>query len=489
MRIPGSIRLWLIFALACFVALAYWPSAVVLLGQWSDFVNITYTHGWLVLAVCAVLVVHSRREIAAAPAAPFPAAMAALLAVSFAWLVCYRASIQDLHITIFPLLFWLAVTAAFGTRIGRLMGFPVVFFYFAVPSWSQLADPLQYLTVEVMRGFLAVTGPPALIDGPFVRIPNGTFVVEEGCSGLHFVIVGLAVAALHGHLQQAPWRTRVAQLALMAALALLANWLRVYTVIEAGYLTDMHHYLVSVSHYWFGWGVFALALVAFFWLSTWLPAAPPPHGISHDSSANPGPADNGLRGVAITAVLLLVLPGLSGAARRMHPAAAADAVTHIQPQAPWAFALGSFDSSWMPAFKGADASVHTVLESRVGVRVEVFAVSYAEQRQGAELVGISSSLLGPHLKLSTERDVDSVRGRFREIEALDPAGAHSLIWSQYEIDGRRFTSGLRSQLWYGLRATVAHPSAALVAARTECAADCDTARHTLVSLAGSGSLR
>ena len=58
----------------------------------------------------------------------------------------------------------------------------------------------------------------------------------------------------------------------MAALALLANWLRVYTVIEAGYLTDMHHYLVSVSHYWFGWGVFALALVAFFWLSTWLPA-------------------------------------------------------------------------------------------------------------------------------------------------------------------------------------------------------------------------
>ncbi len=482
-------RLWLILALACFVALVYWPSAAVLLWQWSDFATITYTHGWLVLAVCVVLVVHARGEIAAAHAAPFPPAMAALLAASFAWLVCYRASIQDLHITIFPLLFWLAVTAAFGMRVGRLLGFPVAFFYFAVPSWSQLADPLQYLTVEVMRGFLAVTGPPALIDGSLVRIPNGAFVVEEGCSGLHFMIVGLAVAALHGQLQHAAWRTRVAQLALMAALALLANWLRVYTVIEAGYLTDMHHYLVSVSHYWFGWGVFALALVAFFWLSTWLPAAPARRATSAVDAVGPDPAGGGLVGIAGAAVLVLVLPGLSGAARAMHPPAPADAASHIQPQAPWAFALGSFDSFWMPAFKGADVSVHTVLESRAGVRVEAFAVSYTEQRQGAELVGVSSSLLGPHLKLRAVREVDSGGGRFREYELLDPVGEHSLIWFRYDIDGRQFTSGLPSQLWYGIRATAGHPSAALVAARVECGLDCRAARDTLRALANSGTLR
>ena len=55
----------------------------------------------------------------------------------------------------------------------------------------------------------------------------------------------------------------------MAVLSLLANWVRVYVIIEAGYLTNMQHYLVRVSHYWFGWGVFALALVGFFWLTTW----------------------------------------------------------------------------------------------------------------------------------------------------------------------------------------------------------------------------
>ena len=63
------------------------------------------------------------------------------------------------------------------------------------------------------------------------------------------------------------------QLVVMAVLALLANWVRVYTVIEAGYLTDMKHHLVSVGHYWFGWCVFAVALTCFFWLATWFSPA------------------------------------------------------------------------------------------------------------------------------------------------------------------------------------------------------------------------
>jgi exosortase len=489
MSTSGARRLWLILLLAVLVTLVYLPSAAVLFQQWGNFVNLTFTHGWLILAMSVALVLQVRQELARAPAAPLPAAQLALLAASFVWLVCYRASIQDLHITVFPALFWLAVTAAFGLRVGRLMLFPVVFFYFAVPSWSQLADPLQHLTVAVMRASLAITGPPAVIEGAVVRIPNGSFVVEEGCSGLHFMIVGLAVAALHGQLRHDPWRTRVAQLALMAALALLANWVRVYTVIEAGYLTDMHHYLVSVSHYWFGWGVFALALFAFFWLSTWFPHPE----LLHTSDELPAPVAPGSRseilGVAVAALLLVVLPGLSGALRRSQPLPTIEVSTLIHPQSPWSYALGSYDSFWMPVFRGSDQSMHTVLESRSGTKVEVFAVGYREQRQGAELVGSSSTLFGPHLKAGARQPVDSGSGRFMESEVRDPLGTRSLIWSRYEIERHPFLTGLPSQLWYGTRATTGHPSAALVAARVDCAPDCRTARDTLRALADSGSLR
>ena len=88
--------------------------------------------------------------------------------------------------------------------------------------------------------------------------------------------MGLAIAALHGELRRDPWRTRLAQLVFMAWLALLANWVRVYTVIERGYQTDMQTYLVRVSHYWFGWGVFAVALVIFFVVTDRLGPAPGP---------------------------------------------------------------------------------------------------------------------------------------------------------------------------------------------------------------------
>src|SRR5262249_15724334 len=168
------------------------------------------------------LVVGRRNELAAAPAHPWPLALAGLGSGIFAWLICYRASIQDLHITIFPALFWLAAAAARGWPLGPPLIVPVAFLYFALPSWSQLSNPLQDLTVVVMKGVLSVTGPPVRIHGSFIHIPNSTFEVQEGCSGLHYLIVGLAVAALNGELRHDTARNRAIQLAFMLLLALLA---------------------------------------------------------------------------------------------------------------------------------------------------------------------------------------------------------------------------------------------------------------------------
>src|ERR1700685_1004115 len=288
MRMSGSRRLWMILALAGVVAAVYWPSSQVLAEQWTNFANITFTHGWLILAVSLCLIFRARSAIAAAPAQPSALALIALAVCSFAWLVCYRASIQDLHITLQPAIFWLAVCAAFGFGVARLVIFPVAFFYLAEPSLAQLTSALQELTVLAMRAVLALTGPAAQISGDLIHIPNGTSEIEEGCSGLHFMIVGIAVAALSGELRADPWKTRSAQLGLMMALALLGNWVRVYVIIEAGYLTNMHSPLLA-NHYWFGWGVFAVALVVFFWVRGRLdPALPPLESAPQRAAAGAG---------------------------------------------------------------------------------------------------------------------------------------------------------------------------------------------------------
>ena len=488
MQLPGSSRLWLICALALAVALVFWPSTVMLYEEWSDFVNITYTHGWLILAVCIALIWRARHEIAAAPAQPWPLAALALVGAIALWLVCYRASMEEAYIAVFPLLFWLAVATAFGRSVARLLLFPVAFFYFAIPTWSQLANPLQSLTVLAMRAFLGVTGPHAQIDGALIHIPNGSFVIEEGCSGLHFLIVGLAVAALHGELRQDPPRTRVEQLALMTGLSLIANWVRVYTVIEAGYLTDMRSYLVSVSHYWFGWGVFAVALVAFFWLSTWFSpaAAPEPARAAADGVAPAGRRE--LLGFALALLLLAGLPELSALLRNSRglPEYAREPPAQTSPQ--WTAVPPDAQSPWLPVFAGAHEEVRGSFADQAGRSVEIYRARYLEQRQGAELVGDTSSVFGEHLVPIVQQDVSSAQGPFRETELVASGDGRSLVWSRYVIGRRVFLRGVSEQLWYGVNALFYRPPASVLALRVECLADCERARAVLRDFTTSATL-
>jgi exosortase len=481
-------RLYWIAALACVVALVYWPSSFFLSQKWSDTAGLTYTHGWLILVICIALVVRSRRELAAAPAHISPIAMMALALAIVAWLITYRASIEGLEVPLQPLIFWLAVTAAFGWSVGRVMLFPVAFFYFAVNVWY--GTPLQKLTVVVMRALLAATGPSSLIVGDVIHIPNGTFLIEEGCSGLHFMIVGLAVAALYGEQRGDRWPVRLRQLALMAGLALIANWVRVYTVIEAGYLTDMQSYLVRVSHYGFGWCVFAVALFLFFWLAPFLGREPAP------TPAVALPPESGtvtraqLAGLAGAAAILIALPLLNVLARLSHPAPPMpDLAAMLNVRPPWHAVPLDVRSEWLPVFAGADELQRRAFGNSADDTVEVLWVAYRTQRQGAELVGETSSVTGDALQARAERVVGSAAGRFREAELVDRAGSRSLIWWRYQVDGHNLVGPFTQQLWYGVNALVWRPPAALIALRARCHAACGGAHGTLQELVAHSGLR
>jgi exosortase len=488
MRAGYYARLYLIAALAIVVTLVYWPSTLFLYGKWSDTVSKTYTHGWLILLVCIALVARSRHELAAAPVRSSLLAGAALALAVILWLVSYRASIEGLEVTLQPLIFWLAVTAALGWAAGRLLLFPVAYFYFAVPIWY--GTPLKDLTVVVMRGLLAVTGPTALIAGDVIHLANGSFVIEEGCSGVHFMIVGLAVAALYGEQRRDSWPVRLRQLAFMAGLALIANWVRVYTVIEAGYLTDMQSYLIRVSHYGFGWCVFAVALLVFFWVAPFLgpERTPPPPAPVPPPSAAVRRAE--LAGLAIAAAILTGLPLINAGLRmsRAVPPLAHPAAT-LDPRPPWHSAPLDVRSAWLPIFAGADELQRRAFGNAADETVEVLGVAYRTQRQGAELVGENNSLTGDRLEARAEQVVGSPAGPFREAEVADLAGAHSLIWWRYQIDGHNLVGPFTQQLWYGINALVWQPPAGLIALRTPCRGDCIGARHTLEKFVAQSGMR
>jgi len=471
-------RLYWIAALACVTALVYWPSTTFLAGKWVDKVSLTYTHGWLILLICIALVVRSRHELAAAPVQPSARAAVALAVAIIVWLIAYRASVEGVEVPLQPLIFWLAVTAAFGWKVGRVLLFPVAFLYFAEPIWY--GAPLQALTVYVMRGALALTGPPAVVEGNYIHLSNGTFIIEEGCSGLHFMIVGLAIAALYGEQRHDSWPLRVRQLALMAGLALLANWVRVYTVIQAGYLTNMQSYLVRVSHYGFGWGVFAVAMFVFFWLAPYLgPESPPPPVVAAPAPPSALVRRAELSGMGIAVAILLALPALNTLLRMANPVAPLAHPAAFETQPPWQAAPLDVRSAWLPTFAGADELQRRAFGTTGDDTVEVLGVAYRVQRQGAELVGETSSLLGDGLEPLADQVVRSRMGRFHEAEVADRTGARSLIWWRYEVAGRNVVNPFIQQLWYGINALVWQPAAGLIALRTTCHGNCSSAHDTL----------
>jgi hypothetical protein len=196
-------------------------------------------------------------------------------------------------------------------------------------------------------------------------------------------------------------------------------------------------------------------------------------------------------GVALAAATLVALPAVSLLLRNLHTGAAPSLALAADPPPPWRPALVDMHSAWQPHFSGADQQQRLAFVNISGDTVEAYTVLYHRQRQGAELIGSGSTVVGGALRLRAERPVAMAATRFRENEVAERAPPHelSLIWFRYQVAGRDFVVPLASQLWYGLNATVSQPSAGLLAFRASCRPDCEAARRRLAAFAAAPAAR
>jgi EpsI family protein len=468
--------LWVWLTIALVTAL-YWPTALSYSRAWTDFDNRGNTHGYLIAAMCLALIYLRRGELTGPVLRAVPAAYVALAILSLGWLLAYRAGIQTAHQLIFPIILWMAIYAVFGRRIARSCLFPVGFLYFALPFWGFIGGALKALTIGATHIILHLIGLPVRFYGDLVQIPEGTFAIEDGCSGVHFMVVGLAIAGYYGELHRDTLRHRALLLGLAAALALLTNWIRVSVIIEAGHLTDMQSYLVRVSHYGFGWAVFAVAMTVFFLLASRIPAPPLEAPVAPGvTSVHPG-SSPAVPALVLAFAALALGPALVWIAMRGD--AAAIAVSPAPPRVPgWSGPLAAA-SPWRPIFVGAD-SEQLATYRRGGSDIEWFTADYAFQRQERKLLGFYNSILGNSGFAVLDQSVpDDGSGGFVTLQVLDREGAQSLLWYAYKIGPRTMTSALRAQLWYGVTSLTGPVDSRIVAFRAKCEPDCAAAREQL----------
>jgi exosortase len=254
------------------VIIACWPTSSAVWHYWVDGDNnhVLGGRGVFVTLLAFWLLYRARGRIAQAPARSAPWALPLLLAGGVAMLVFWNKGLTQLQALMLPTLVLLGALTVFGGAVTRVIAVPLAFLYFAVPAWDNaLGPPLQNLTLRVVSWAAPAIGVPASVSGSLLSLPgNMSIRVAQGCSGVGFLVEGLAIAALLGELEGAPWKRRLALLAGMIPIALISNWIRVLILIQVGYATGMRHVLVTRYHLQFGYVLFVSVLAAFLWLVT-----------------------------------------------------------------------------------------------------------------------------------------------------------------------------------------------------------------------------
>jgi exosortase len=233
-------------------------------GLWERWTDYPYDHALVIVAMSVWLAIDAVRNNTIEKIHPSFIGGAALVLVLTVYGACELAgSALGMQATLPVMLLALTATIA-GLNAALRLAFPILFLYFAVPVWDLAIMPLQQTTTAAVSTALHWTGFAAFIEGNLIHIPAGTFQIAEGCAGLRYFIVSFALATFYSVLYLRTWAMGLTLTVVALATAILCNWLRVYSLVVIGDITEMQHYLIAVSHSRFGWFVYGISLIPVF---------------------------------------------------------------------------------------------------------------------------------------------------------------------------------------------------------------------------------
>ncbi|WP_076417754.1 exosortase [Colwellia sp. UCD-KL20] len=154
--------------------------------------------------------------------------------------------------------FWLSFLAITVAGIHTLFRFnwyvifPACFLIFIFPLWGLLTNILQDISVIAVTYMMSFTNIPTYVEAQYITIPSGVFEIADGCSGLRYIIVSLAISSLFIFLYINNIKKALTFLSIAILGALITNWIRITALILIGDYTEMQSSLME-DHNTFGW--------------------------------------------------------------------------------------------------------------------------------------------------------------------------------------------------------------------------------------------
>lgn len=465
----------------------YWPTTRSMIEIWNR--SETFQHCFLVVPIALWLIWNERYKLAATPVRPFWPALALLAGICAVWAFGALAHAQVVsHFAVFAMI-GAMVLAVFGIAWVRVLWFPLLFLFFAVPFGEALVPKLMDWTADFTVAAVKLSGVPVYREGTHFVIPSGQWSVIEACSGIKFLIASLMGGSLYAWLMYRSPARRIAFIAASIVMPLLANWLRAYAIVMIGHLSN-NRLMTNDDHIVFGWILFAAIMLATYWLGArWREdvhaAAPAASGaIARLGRAHAAAA---LAALAVAAVW----PPLAAALMRPVGDAGVAMITTPAGQGDWQRQPGSL-TTWSPELDGASSLQSWVFEAR-GQRVELQVAAFRHQTQAAQL-GSSTNQLVRTTNLKWKQVAHGMTGTggsgagavpttVRAVEISAARGPERmLVWNWYYSRGRATTSDVDAKLdvaWSRLRR---EPDTALwITAATPLGTDREAAQRVLAA--------
>ena len=441
----------------------FWPSYVVLHTRWINPEE-PYSYSYLVLLMAAYLTWGRIKSLDWNSSPYWPGLLIVLSAVSV-WFLGYVTQVQALSQLALPAILWSWILVILGKPVARQLILPILFIYLTIPIWGFLGVPLRTLAVAVVSVSLDWVNIPAAIDGFRIHLPAGIVEVAGGCSGQNYLITGLVIGSFYAICYLKGW-SRLLCIGLLAGLALLANWIRIFSLVIIGHNTELQHPLMS-DHNNYGWFVFAAVLVLFFvimhFISPWLNHVDTRGDRKHLASLARVPRLI-IYAFSVTMFVSLVLPALA----YNNSNEASEGVVGIN--LPSSLQASPEAPSWLPAYEGYDISKAWRVDIADKPSV-VTALIYNNQTQGKELI-YSSNRIAESSKTSNHGTVEMDGHTLGYADVLVSDQVKRVFWI-YKI-GDWYTASLTlGKLMQVPAMLLGKSQSALITFSYNCQADCN----------------
>jgi exosortase A len=444
----------------------FWPTTASMIDIWSRYE--TFQHCFVVIPIVLWLVWRDRFFLAATPVRPYWLGLVIIAVLGFAWLLGVLGAAQVVsHFALIGLVAAVVLTA-FGVGWVRILWFPLLFLFFAVPFGEAVVPRLMDWTADFTVTALRLSGVPVYREGVHFVIPTGQWSVIEACSGIKFLIASMMAGSLYAWLMYRSTRRRLLFLAASLTVPLIANWLRAYLIVMIGHLSN-NRLMTNEDHIVFGWFLFGAAMLLLYWIGArWREDTDADR--SPTTLAPATPLARIVPAAACVLAALVVWPIVAqGLMKRPDSARDTVVVAAPQPDQGWLRVAEPF-SAWTPDLQGA--AVERSFTYRKGARdVTVFVAAYSNQTQAAQVGSSSNQLAATTNSLWKQTARGSVAVKDGDSAVADPVttaevlgtqrGERVLLWHWYWVGETPTTSAARTKVELARARLARHPDTAL----------------------------